>query len=176
MSSCCEHTAMSGSSVSTFITMFDQFLCELKEAFPDHKKIQTYYVKFDLLKTTNPKSVLKLFIEHVQPHADAIMEKDESVILNDSIPLVVDLKLKELWTADSTSNRTKDAIWAHLSSLYFFASTISSIPDGLMENIESLAKQYASEMDDSATMDPSMLMKSMGNMQSMLSGMQKKSK
>ena len=156
--------------------MFDQFLCELKEAFPNHKKIQTYYVKFDLLKTSNPKSVLNLFVEHVKPHANAIMEKDESIILDDSIPLVVDLQLKELWTADSTSNRTKEAIWAHLSSLYFFATTISSIPDGLMENIESLAKQYASEMDDSATMDPGMLMKSMGNMQSMLAGMQKKSK
>jgi hypothetical protein len=167
---------MSGSSISTFITMFDQFLSELNDSFPDHKKIQSYYTKFDLLKKTNPRSILNMFVEHTKPYATAIMDKDESLFMNDEVPLIVELQLKKLWTDESTSAATKDAIWAHLSSLYFFASTISSIPDGLMENIESLAKQYASEMDDSTAMDPTMLMKSMSNMQSMLSGLQKKSK
>lgn len=167
---------MTGSSVSTFITMFDQFLIELKETFPEHKKITSYYTKFDLLKKTNPKSILNLFIEHTKPYANDIMDKNESIFLNEEIPLVVEMNLKSLWTDTNTTDATKNAIWAHLSSLYFFASTITSIPDGLMENIEALAKQYASDVNTTDSMDSTMLMKSMSNMQSLLSGMEKKSK
>jgi hypothetical protein len=102
------------------------------------------------------------------------MEKNESFIIDGSVKWVVDLQLKELWLSDEMTPVTKDAIWAHLSSLYFFANTISNIPEGLMNNIENLAKQYASEMDVGSTMDPTQLMKSMSSMQSMLGNMNMK--
>jgi hypothetical protein len=165
---------MSGSSLSTFLTMFEQFLCELKDTFPSFKKISSYHTKFDLLRKTNPKSILTLFMEHTSPYSEAIMEKNESFIIDGSVKWVVDLQLKELWLSDEMTPVTKDAIWAHLSSLYFFANTISNIPEGLMNNIENLAKQYASEMDVGSTMDPTQLMKSMSSMQSMLGNMNMK--
>ena len=165
---------MSGSSLSTFITMFDQFLCELKDTFPNYKKISAYQTKLDLLRKTNPKAILNLFMEHTAPHSDAIMSKDECFILDGSVKWVVDLQLKELWESDEMSPSTKDAIWAHLQSLYFFANTISTIPDGLMTNIEALAQQYAGEMDGAGSIDPVQLMKSMSSMQSMLGNLKMK--
>jgi hypothetical protein len=161
---------MSGSSLSTFLTMFDQFLCELKDTFPTFKKIASYHTKFDLLRKSNPKSILNLFMEHTAPYSDAIMSKDECFILDGSVQWVVDMQLKELWESDEMTPQAKEAIWAHLGSLFFFANTISTIPDGLMSNIESLAQQYASEMDG-GSMDPTQLMKSMSSMQSMLGNM-----
>ena len=161
------------SSLSTFVNMFEQFLSELMDTFPDKAEIKSYNTKFDILKKSNPKKLLNLFIEHVGPWSDAIYNKDETLILDDKIPFLMDMKFKDIWTSNTCTDSTKNAIWAHLSSLYFFASTISSIPDGLMDNIEKLAQEYATQMKGNSVNDinPSMLIQNMQNMQGMLNGM-----
>ena len=87
------------SSVSTFISMFDQFLSELETTFPTHGKFKSYRVKFDLLKETNPKLIMSTFLSHVQPLTTHIQNKDDGVILEDTVPFLVDLDIKSLWTS-----------------------------------------------------------------------------
>ena len=163
------------SSVSTFISMFDQFLSDLESTFPNHKKIKSHRLKFDVLKKANSRGVMTKFIEHFKPLTAFIQIKDDAFILDDSVPFLVDLDFKTLWTSDEMTLSTKDAIWAHISTLLFFATTISGIPDSVMSNIESLASQYAGEMSDSDSqeMNPALMMQSMSHMQEMMTKMMK---
>jgi hypothetical protein len=163
------------SSVSTFISMFDHFLVDLETTFPEHKKFKSYRMKFDLLKDTNPRLVMSTFLDHVQPLSAYIQQKDESIIENESVQFLVDLDIKSLWISDEMTPNIKDAVWAHLATLLFFGSTISGIPDNVMQNIESLAQQYAGEMDgDGAGFNPALMMQSMSHMQDMMMNMTKK--
>jgi hypothetical protein len=155
-------------SLQTFISMFDTFLSELCETFPENKSFQTYYDKYDLLKSSNPRAVLNLFVEQVEPHAQYLYDKNDEIITQEQVPFLKELNFKVCWEAETTSNATKEAIWAHLTSLYFFATTIGKIPEGLMNNIEALAHEYAGQMgeaDMSSMMNPEHMLK---NMQSLL--------
>jgi hypothetical protein len=163
------------SSVSTFISMFDHFLGDLESTFPNHKKFKAYRMKYDMLKETNPRLVMTTFLDHVQPLSSYIQNRDESIIENDSVKFLVDLDIKALWASSDMTQNTKDAIWAHLSTLLFFGSTISGIPDNVMQSIESLASQYASEADgDASGFNPALMMQSMTHMQDMMMNMTKK--
>ena len=163
------------SSVSTFISMFDHFLVDLETTFPEHKKFKSYRMKFDLLKDTNPRLVMSTFLDHVQPLSAYIQQKDESIIVNESVQFLVDLDIKSLWISDEMTPNIKDAVWAHLATLLFFGSTISGIPDNVMQNIESLAQQYAGEIDGvGAGVNLALMMQSMSHMQDMMMNMTKK--
>jgi len=152
-------------SLQTFISMLDTFLKELSETFPTNKSLGAYVIKFDLLKKSNPRGVLNLFVEHTTPYATLINSKDETLFTQDMVPFLKEMNFKASWENESTTDGTKSAIWAHLTSLQFFATTISSIPEGLMNNIELLAQQYAGQLQESPmSMDPASLMENMQNM------------
>ena len=157
------------SSMHTFVHLMEQFLQELQECFPNETKLKVYVNKFELLKSTNPRKVFELFMEHVSPHKEQIMNKDETLMTDDSIPLNKELGLSRIWQLEEATDNTKEAIWAHLNTLLVFGTTIQGMPSGLMQGIESLAKEYASQMDESQ-MNPEMLM---GSVKNMLSQMQK---
>lgn len=150
-------------TIGGFITMMEQFIDELMITFPNETKIKVYKNSFDMLKKTNPRKVLTLFLDAVSPYTQQIMNKDESIMLDDSIPLNAELNLKGIWESPTTTSNTKDAIWAHLSTLLMFGSTIQNIPTGLMQGIEQLAQQYAEQMDES-TLDPNMLLNGVQSM------------
>ena len=156
-------------SLQTFITMFETFLNELSETFPENKGISSYVVKFEILKKSNPRSLLNMFVEHTKPYANYINDKDESLFIDELVPFLKDMGFKECWEHDTTSENTKNAIWAHLASLHFFATTIAAIPEGLMNNIEMLAQQYAGQLSESPTMNmnPNVLMENMQQMMQM---------
>ena len=149
--------------------MFETFLNELSETFPENNAISSYVLKFDILKKSNPRSLLNMFIEHTSPYSSYINDKDDSIFKDELVPFLKDMKFKECWEKETTSENTKNAIWAHLSSLMFFATTIASIPEGLMNNIELLAQQYAGQMSESPTMNinPNILMENMQQMMQM---------
>jgi hypothetical protein len=121
-----------------------------------------------MLKKTNPRKVLGVFLEHVGPYSQQIMNKDETVMLDEAIPLNRELNLKAIWQAPGTTENTKEAIWAHLNTLLMFGTTIQSIPSGLMQGIEQLAQQYSGEMSEN-TLDPNMLL---SGVQSMMKNLQ----
>jgi len=149
------------SSLSTFTNLMEQFLEELTQTFPENKTIKVYKSNFELLKSTNPRKVLDVFMSEVGPYSTYITNKDESFFDLD-IDLNKKLGIKQIWTP-VLSNTTKDAIWAHLNTLFVFGSTISMIPDNMMSSIEAMAQQCASSFENS-DQDPAMLMKGMQNM------------
>lgn len=158
----------SETTIGSFIVMMDQFIDELSMTFPKETKIKVYKNSFDMLKKTNPRKVLDVFLEHLSPYSQQIMDKDESVMLDDTILINKELNLKAIWQAPETSSNTKEAIWAHLNTLLMFGMTIQNIPSGLMQGIEQLAQQYSGEMSEN-TLDPSMLL---SGVQSMMKNLQ----
>jgi hypothetical protein len=148
-------------TLNTFLSLVDEFINELSETFPTEKKLKTYKLKFETMKSTNPRLILDKFMENVTPIATYITNKDESLILEEKSELIKELNLKTLWTSGITDN-TKEAIWAHMNTLYVFGNTINVIPQNLLQTIESVAEQCAADFDSNGS-----------NPADMLAGMQK---
>ena len=160
------------SSVTAFNDMMGQFLMELHKTFPEEKGLKKYIAAFEILRDTNPKKIVKKFMENVAPHVDKISARDESLFLDDSAELefMKAINIKECWP--KASEGTKSAIWQYMQTLYMLGTTITSIPPETLSMIENVAKQCAEKMqNDGEGIDESQLMKSM---QSMLGGMMKK--
>jgi hypothetical protein len=167
------------STLGTFIQMFETFVNELVQTYPDHEGFRSYQMKLDVLKKANPRKVLQVFMEHVQPYSEEIQRKDEAVIIENKVKFLQELQFCECWKHPNTTAETKEAIWSHLSSLLFFGTTISQIPEGLMNNIEALAEQYVNQMDlngcatNAMAMDPEKMMENMQNMMNLSKNMKK---
>jgi len=159
-------------SVSAFNDMMSQFLVELHKTFPDEKGIKKMLTSFDMLKSTNPRLVVNGFMDGVTPYAGKISAKDETFLLEEveNIEFLRELDIKKYWGNMSTN--TKAATWQYLQTLYMLGTTITSLPDDTLSQIEKIAKGVASQMQDGdGDIDQDALMKMMG---SMLGGLPKK--
>jgi hypothetical protein len=159
-------------SVSAFNDMMSQFLVELHKTFPDEKGIKKMLTSFDMLKSTNPRLVVNGFMDGVTPYAGKISAKDETFLLEEveNIEFLRELDIKKYW--GKMSANTKAATWQYLQTLYMLGTTITSLPDDTLSQIEKIAKGVASQMQDGdGELDQDALMKMMG---SMLGGLPKK--
>ena len=159
-------------SVTAFNDMMGQFLVELHKTFPDEKGIKKMLTSFDMLKSTNPRLVVNGFMDGVTPYAGKISAKDETFLLEEveNIEFLRELDIKKYWGNMSTN--TKAATWQYLQTLYMLGTTITSLPDDTLSQIEKIAKGVASQMQDGdGDLDQDALMKMMG---SMLGGLPKK--
>ena len=159
-------------SVSAFNDMMSQFLVELHKTFPDEKGIKKMLTSFDMLKSTNPRLVVNGFMDGVTPYAGKISAKDETFLLEEveNIEFLRELDIKKYWGNMSTN--TKAATWQYLQTLYMLGTTITSLPDDTLSQIEKIAKGVASQMQDGdGDLDQDALMKMMGRM---LGGLPKK--
>ena len=153
------------SSVQAFISVLEEFLNELKETFPEEKKIEVYFNSFKAMKKVNPRAILDGFMAEAAKHSDLITARNESYFLDSDDEFLKEINVKRWWTPD-LSPATKDAIWSYLNTLFVLGTTISSIPPNLLTTIEGVAEQCASQMEGA---DGSMNPDTMG---SLLSGMQ----
>ena len=159
-------------SVSAFNDMMSQFLVELHKTFPEEKGIKKMLTSFDLLKSTNPRLVVDGYMKGVSPYADKISAKDETFLLNEieNIDFLKELDIKSYWVKMSAN--TKSATWQYLQTLYMLGTTITSLPEGTLSQIESIAKSVADNMQNGdGELDQDALMQMMGNM---LKGLPKK--
>jgi len=157
------------STLGTFIMMMEQFISEMVATFPNEAKLRVYSNSFDMIKKTNPRKVLELFMESVAPYTQKIINRDDSMMMDDTIPLNKELNLKKIWESPGITDSTKDAIWSHLNTLLMFGTTLQNIPSELMSSIEKLASQYSGSVKESG-IDPNLLM---SGLQSMMGNMKK---
>lgn len=154
-------------SVQAFNSVMDEFLSELKETFPEEKKLKVYYNSFLTMKKANPKKILELFMQNASPHSTLITNRDESLFSSNN-EIIPDVDLSKLWNDDLDSD-TKGAIWQYLNTLYVLGSTINSIPSNLLSTIEGVAEQCATQMSEEGMGGTDGKMPDMG---SLLAGMQ----
>jgi len=162
-------------SVSAFNDMMGQFLVELHKTFPDEKSIKKMLTSFDLLKSTNPRLLVDGFMQSVKPHADMVSTKNEKFIIVHSkdIDFLSGIDITRLWK--KMSDGTRDAVWQYLQTLYILGTTIQSVPEDTLTAIEAMAKDVAEKMQNSdGDINQDALMKMMGSMSGMMSGLPKK--
>lgn len=153
-------------SVQAFTELMDQFIQELRATFPEDTSIKKWYNAFDLMKGSNSKGVMEIFMSNVSPYSQQLMAKDDTFFVSDA-KIVKDLNLKNLWTSDLSQN-TKEAIWKYLQTLFMMGTTIQAVPPEMMQSIETMAEQCADKLQGQ---DPSQLGASlMGMLGSMFGG------
>src|SRR5210317_1790748 len=153
-------------SVTAFNDMLSQFLVELHKTFPEEKGIKKMTTSFELLKQTNPRLIVDGFMTGVTPYADKISSKDESFLLEEieTIDFLKDLNIKSYW--ERMSPNTKAATWQYLQTLYMLGTTITSLPQDTLSQIESIAQGVASKLQDEegGELNQDALMKMMSTM------------
>lgn len=153
-------------SVTAFNDMLSQFLVELHKTFPEEKGIKKMMTSFDLLKSSNPRLVVDGFMKGVSPYADKISAKDESFLLKeiDTIDFLKELNIKSYW--ERMTANTRAATWQYLQTLYMLGTTITSLPQDTLSQIENIAKGVASKLQDGdgGELNQDALMKMMGSM------------
>jgi len=156
--------------MKAFNDMLEQFVKELIETFPEEKCLKKYAIKIDMLRNSNPRKCVNKFMKKIKPYAEFIMKKDDSFFTNvpegQEIPFSEEFNLQENWTPE-LSQKTKDAIWQYLQTLYMLGTTIISIPPETMNMIEVIAKQCADKMgtmSSSGQIDEKALMASLSGM------------
>ena len=127
-------------SVTAFTNMLEQFMDELIQTFPEEKSFKKYRATVGVIKTTNPRSLVSLFMDSVGPHQQAIMAKDESVLTSGNIEFLNAINIEKIWTADLSAS-TKGAIWQYIQTLVILGTTINSIPQETLSAIEGIADQ-----------------------------------
>ena len=127
-------------SVSAFTNMLEQFMDELIQTFPEEKKLTKYRASINLVKVTNARSLVTMFMDSAAPFRAEIMAKDESVLTTGKIDFLNSININTLWT-DELSDQTKGAIWQYIQTLMILGTTINSIPQETLAAIEGIADQ-----------------------------------
>jgi hypothetical protein len=140
--------------VLNFMDMMKQFLCALREVFPECPKVMAYDVAFTL-KTSGktPEEMDEMGMEAMRayhtvmsPWYTRCTRRDESLV-NEHIEFMEQLDLGTKWR-DNMHPDTKDAIWEYINQLNNFCCLMSWTHDVLPPNIMSVITSNATEVAD----------------------------
>jgi len=134
-------------SVTAFNDMMVQFLGELKDTFPEEKGIKKYAASFEIMRKSNPRKCVEVYMAAIGPFSQRVTAKDETLLFEESLSFLNDMNIKKHWTPE-LSNNTKDAIWQYLQTLYMLGTTITAFPAETLNMIESVANNMAQQISD----------------------------
>jgi phage-related protein len=120
---------------SNFNTLALEFVKELAEVFAEEQIFKDVVETFELY---DPK---KFLLEIVGDHQALAISKDEKLLDLITIP---GIDAKKLWS--TSSETTKESIWAYVSTLVMLATAIDNTPKELMTGIESIATEFAEKI------------------------------
>ena len=157
------------SSITAWCDMMDQFLSELSRTFPEEPSVKKYSTSFELLRKSNPRKCIDLYMKASSKSADKIMQKDPVFFVE--MEKVMGIDLLKFWS-DDLSDNTKNAIWQYIQTLYLLGTTITSIPQEALTAIEDVANKCALSMQNGdGAFDEKTLMSGMSGLISSLGGM-----
>lgn len=157
------------SSITAWCDMMEQFLSELARTFPEESSVKKYGTSFDLLRKTNPRKCIDVYMKGTINSADKIMQKNPDFFIE--MEQVMGIDLLKFWTPELSDN-TKNAIWQYIQTLYLLGTTITSIPQDALSAIESVANKCAQSMQSQdGTFDEKALMSGMSGLISSLGSM-----
>jgi hypothetical protein len=148
-------------SVTAFNDMLDHFLSELVLTFPEETAIKSQHTKFELMRKSNPRKCVDLFMAGTAPISDRLMQKDETLISDAAIPAISEFHIETHWP--TCSDNTKNVVWQYVTTLYMLGVTITSLPADTLSMIEDVAIKAAGSMGG-GDQNPEALMKMFGNL------------
>jgi len=132
--------------------MMRNFLEELEQTFPEEDKVGLVTEAFDELVRINAKKPMELFVAALAPHAALVTSKDPA-LFNQPIRLPGGLDMSVLWAKPDVDQATRDAIWSYLQMLFMLGTTVEQLPPQLLQAIESVAMNCATQMQDPQNVD-----------------------
>lgn len=122
-------------TAQAFNGMLYQFVEELQQAFPREQALSECLKGLPVLAKMSPTQPMQKFLEIAQPHADLIHAKDPELFRR--MPALCNtVNVAKLY--EQADKDTRDNIWQYLQTLYFMASTMSSMPPEVLSTIEEL--------------------------------------
>lgn len=150
-------------SVKAFVSVLSDFVSDLQKVFPDDKYLKKYEKR---IQDDDPQEILDSFVADMSEYSKSVTNKDIELFKGDC-HIVKRLHLNKLHK--KMDSKTLEMTWNHLSTLNILSTTIKSVPSGLLKNIESLAEQFATELDDkNESLEDLDMTKLMSSMQGML--------
>ena len=134
-------------SVDAWNVYLKKFMVELCETFPDCPELFVLVAAIDAMILEDPKSVMKKFMDEMNPFAAALQRRDDNVFLKEEVDFLKRLNLKKFWTPE-LEPETKQAIWDYLQHLLVMANTISSVPPQLLRALEKYSEKITASIPD----------------------------
>lgn len=134
-----------GSSIQAFNSMMTNFLEELHQTFPEEQKIAIVIESFNDLTSINVRKPMELFTASLAPYSELVMAKNPD-LFKQPIELPGGLDMSLLWAKPDVSQETRDAIWQYVQMLFMLGTTVQNLPEPLLETIESVAMNCATQM------------------------------
>lgn len=119
---------MNRTILTAFNNTLNMFIEELISSYPQEREFVLFKNTIALIRKANPKKILVLFNEYIEPYVVNIKDKNEVFFLNESYSDLVEENvkdtnnawrfidnLKQYWRKTSETN--KDVIWKYLNTL-----------------------------------------------------------
>ena len=119
---------MNRTILTAFNNTLNMFIEELISSYPQEREFVLFKNTIALIRKANPKKILVLFNEYIEPYVVNIKDKNEVFFLNESYSDIVEENvkdtnnawrfidnLKQYWRKTSETN--KDVIWKYLNTL-----------------------------------------------------------
>ena len=122
---------MSKTLLSAFNNNLNKFVIELIQTYPQEHNFTVFKNTISLMQRVNPRKVLQLFIEYIDPYKNKLLNRDESFFLNEKYSIILEQtdnkenawrlidKLKLYWKDTSVAN--KNVIWDYFKQLITLA-------------------------------------------------------
>ena len=122
---------MSNTLLSAFNNNLKKFISELIKTYPQEHNFVVFKNTILLMQRVNPRKVLLLFIEYIDPYKEKLLNRDESFFLNESYSNILEQtdnkeyawklvdKLKLYW--EDTNENNKNVIWDYFKQLITLA-------------------------------------------------------
>jgi hypothetical protein len=169
-----------GSISQAFNTMMGQFLDSLMHTFPEEPKLSDVKTAFEALSKINVRKPMEMFTAALSEYAPLVTAKDPT-LFDKPIELPGGLNMSTLWKLPDVSDETRGAIWQYIQTLYMLGVAVQSLPDTMLQAIETTAAALSSQ-PNAMSMPPdmnalaSMFMGTMGGVFNAPSGQGTKSK
>ena len=133
-------------SVKAFNQTLEEFLSDLKTTFPEEKSIRVMELKFETGVMANNRMALDQLMPYLSKYAHMITSRDEQLFLNKSYNVMPEIDFSRLWQSELSDN-TRKVIWDYLNTLLMLGTTISSLPQNMLSQIEAMAQSCVNDME-----------------------------
>lgn len=133
-------------SVKAFNQTLEEFLRDLKTTFPEEKSIRVMELKFETGVMANNRMALDQLMPYLSKYAQMITSRDEQLFLNKNYNVMPEIDFSRLWQSELSDN-TRKVIWDYLNTLLMLGTTISSLPQNMLSQIEAMAQNCVNDME-----------------------------
>merc|ERR1711871_1719172 len=155
--------------LKNFIRTFQEFLTDIKNSYPEHKKTIEENYNLDINNVDLNLIIIEHFMMSINPYLIQISNKDETIFTEEKEKIVIlkNINFNEIWLKSNKAN--KEIIWKYLHTLVLLGNNYNATirKEGVFEQFNEMLSH--NQLDDSSLNQISEQAKAMLNMVKSLS-------